>query len=171
MAVLNLPYIERRSDIRVAAFSGREQSKTAYREYLTTRYGLYKMTLCGIRVNLSFGPSLLHAGSAEHPAEPERLRRDACTCTWRRCWSDMVGCWLRSQQPVPCSTAPFWSKASKVKMFSLASLPIVVEKWDIGASSPRLCPTTAWMCTPPVSAAVSSRICGAPLLTSTIRFG
>ena len=41
----NPPYIENESDIPVAVFGGIEVSKTAYREYLSTKYGRYKMTL------------------------------------------------------------------------------------------------------------------------------
>lgn len=57
----NPPYIENESDIPVAVFGGIEVSKTAYREYLSTKYGRYKMTFSGIHVNYSFSEKLLEA--------------------------------------------------------------------------------------------------------------
>lgn len=57
----NPPYIENESDIPVAVFEGIEVSKTAYREYLSAKYGRYKMTFSGIHVNYSFSEELLEA--------------------------------------------------------------------------------------------------------------
>lgn len=57
----NPPYIENESDIPVAIFEGIEVSKTAYREYLSAKYGRYKMTFSGIHVNYSFSEKLLEA--------------------------------------------------------------------------------------------------------------
>lgn len=57
----NPPYIENESDIPVAVFEGVEVSKTAYREYLSAKYGRYKMTFSGIHVNYSFSEKLLEA--------------------------------------------------------------------------------------------------------------
>lgn len=57
----NPPYIENESDIPVAVFGGIEVSKTAYREYLSAKYGRYKMTFSGIHVNYSFSEKLLEA--------------------------------------------------------------------------------------------------------------
>lgn len=57
----NPPYIENESDIPVAVFEGIEVSKTAYREYLSAKYGRYKMTFSGIHVNYSFSEKLLEA--------------------------------------------------------------------------------------------------------------
>lgn len=57
----NPPYIQNESDIPVAVFEGIEVSKTAYREYLSTKYGRYKMTFSGIHVNYSFSEKLLEA--------------------------------------------------------------------------------------------------------------
>ena len=57
----NPPYIENESDIPVAVFKGIEVSKTAYREYLSAKYGRYKMTFSGIHVNYSFSEELLEA--------------------------------------------------------------------------------------------------------------
>ena len=57
----NPPYIENESDIPVAVFEGVEVSKTAYREYLSAKYGRYKMTFSGIHVNYSFSEELLEA--------------------------------------------------------------------------------------------------------------
>ncbi|MDE6698126.1 MAG: hypothetical protein K2J91_01425, partial [Lachnospiraceae bacterium] len=57
----NPPYIENESDIPIAVFEGTNVSKTAYREYLSAKYGRYKMTFSGIHVNYSFSEELLKA--------------------------------------------------------------------------------------------------------------
>ncbi len=57
----NPPFIEKETDIPIAQFHGENASKTRYREYLSDRYGRYKMSLCGIHVNYSFGERLLRA--------------------------------------------------------------------------------------------------------------
>lgn len=57
----NPPYIRREEDIPIARFEGAQSSKTAYREFLSDRYGRYKMTLSGIHVNFSFSDELLKA--------------------------------------------------------------------------------------------------------------
>lgn len=55
----NPPYIENERDIPVALFDGNYVSKTLYRDYLSTKYGRYKMTFSGIHVNFSFSEELL----------------------------------------------------------------------------------------------------------------
>lgn len=55
----NPPYIRNEEDIPVARFFGGRAGKTTYREYLSDRYGRYKMTLSGIPVNHSFDETLL----------------------------------------------------------------------------------------------------------------
>ncbi len=55
----NPPYIRNESDIPVALFEGAMVSKAAYREYLSAKYGRYKMTFSGIHVNYSFSEELL----------------------------------------------------------------------------------------------------------------
>ncbi len=60
----NPPYIQNEQDIPVAEFTGEMAGKTVYREYLSDRYGRYKMTLCGIHVNYSFSEELLMADFA-----------------------------------------------------------------------------------------------------------
>ena len=55
----NPPYIRNEADIPVAIFEGGRASKTEYREYLSDRYGRYKMTFCGIHFNYSFAEELL----------------------------------------------------------------------------------------------------------------
>ena len=55
----NPPYIENEKDIPVALFEGENVSKTAYRDYLSDKYGRYKMTFSGIHVNFSFSEELL----------------------------------------------------------------------------------------------------------------
>ena len=57
----NPPYIQNERDIPVALFGGIQVSKTAYREYLSAKYGRYKMTFSGIHVNYSFSDELLKA--------------------------------------------------------------------------------------------------------------
>lgn len=57
----NPPYIENERDIPVALFEGKNVSKTAYRDYLSDKYGRYKMTFSGIHVNFSFSEELLKA--------------------------------------------------------------------------------------------------------------
>ena len=57
----NPPYIENEKDIPVAVFEGAYVSKTAYRDYLSDKYGRYKMAFSGIHVNFSFSEELLRA--------------------------------------------------------------------------------------------------------------
>ncbi len=56
----NPPYIRSEQDIPVARFAGAQSEKAVYRNYLSGRYGRYKMTLSGIHVNYSFNEELLH---------------------------------------------------------------------------------------------------------------
>ena len=60
----NPAFIHNEADIPVARFVGDEAGKTTYREYLSDRYGRYKMTLSGIHVNYSFADELLQADFA-----------------------------------------------------------------------------------------------------------
>lgn len=62
----NPPYIRNENDIPVAAFGGQEQFKTLYRDYLSDKYGRYKMTFSGIHVNFSFSEELLRHGFRIH---------------------------------------------------------------------------------------------------------
>lgn len=55
------PYIDSELDIPIAYFSNESDSRRRYREYLSERYGRYKMALCGIHVNYSFSKELLLA--------------------------------------------------------------------------------------------------------------
>lgn len=57
----NPPYIRNEQDIPIAQYSGEDEEKTRYREYLASRYGRYKMTFSGIHVNYSFDEALLKA--------------------------------------------------------------------------------------------------------------
>lgn len=57
----NPPYIRNEEDIPIAKFDGIQAPKTVYREYLSDRYGRYKMSLSGIHVNYSFSDELLKA--------------------------------------------------------------------------------------------------------------
>lgn len=60
----NPPFIRNEKDVPIAQFSGDLKAKTDYREYLSDRYGRYKMTLSGIHVNFSFADELLQAAFA-----------------------------------------------------------------------------------------------------------
>lgn len=60
----NPAYIRNEDDVPVALFQGGRASKTEYRQYLSDRYGRYKMTLCGIHFNYSFSEELLQADFA-----------------------------------------------------------------------------------------------------------
>ncbi|MGN0974622.1 MAG: hypothetical protein ACI4OL_01375 [Gemmiger sp.] len=60
----NPAFLRSEADVPVARFTGELAGKTAYREYLSDRYGRYKMTLCGIHVNFSFDEDLLAAAHA-----------------------------------------------------------------------------------------------------------
>ena len=55
----NPPFLAGEEDIPIAQFTGDLASKTSYREYLSGRYGRYKMTFSGIHVNYSFSEELL----------------------------------------------------------------------------------------------------------------
>ena len=57
----NPPYIRSEEDIPIAQFKGAESGNTAYRNYLSDRYGRYVMTLSGIHFNYSFSEELLRA--------------------------------------------------------------------------------------------------------------
>lgn len=61
----NPPFIRNEEDVPVASFTGVQAGKTIYRRYLSDRYGRYKMTLCGIHINYSFGEELLRADFAQ----------------------------------------------------------------------------------------------------------
>lgn len=58
----NPPYIRNEEDVPIAIFEGGRASKTEYREYLSDRYGRYKMTFSGIHFNFSFSEELLQRG-------------------------------------------------------------------------------------------------------------
>jgi len=60
----NPPYIHSEEDIPIAQFGGQRTGKTTYRQYLSERYGRYKMTFCGIHFNYSFNDELLQADFA-----------------------------------------------------------------------------------------------------------
>lgn len=62
----NPPYIRNENDIPVAVFDGQEQFKTIYRDYLSDKYGRYRMTFSGIHVNFSFSEELLRSSFRLH---------------------------------------------------------------------------------------------------------
>lgn len=74
----NPPYIRNEADIPVACFFGEQAGKTEYREYLSERYGRYKMAFSGIHVNYSFDEDLLRedfalSGEADYDAYRNQL--------------------------------------------------------------------------------------------------
>ncbi len=72
----NPPHIENEEDIPVAVFEGQEVSKSRYREYLSDKYGRYKMTFSGIHVNFSFSEDLLKADFALSGEQEYRVYKD-----------------------------------------------------------------------------------------------
>ena len=68
----NPPYIRNELDIPIARFYGDEAYKTAYREYLSDRYGRYKMAFSGIHVNYAFDEQLLREVY-------EQFKKERCT--------------------------------------------------------------------------------------------
>ncbi|MDO4465729.1 MAG: hypothetical protein Q4C49_01830 [Bacillota bacterium] len=58
------PYIRNENDIPIAFFEEPYSSQVKYREYLSDRYGRYKMSFSGIHVNYSFSDELLEADFA-----------------------------------------------------------------------------------------------------------
>lgn len=78
----NPPYIRNGDDIPIAEFGAGYEDKVKYREYLAAKYGKYKMTLCGIHVNYSFGEELLMqdfklSGEPDFTVYKNRLYLDA----------------------------------------------------------------------------------------------
>ena len=74
----NPSYIEKERDIPIALFEGMKASKAIYRQYLSDKYGRYKMTFCGIHVNYSFSDELLQANfeASAHKGESFRDYKD-----------------------------------------------------------------------------------------------
>ncbi len=69
----NPPYIGSEKDVPIARFTGEDAHKTAYREYLSDKYGRYKMTFSGSHVNFSFSEDLLKADFAMQ-SEPDFMK-------------------------------------------------------------------------------------------------
>lgn len=72
----NPPYIRDEEDIPVAQFTGASRTKTLYRDYLSDKYGKYKMTFSGIHFNFSFPEELLEREFELSGAETTRAFRD-----------------------------------------------------------------------------------------------
>lgn len=62
----NPPYLSGEEDVPIAKFPGTDAIKTAYREYLSDRYGRRVMTYSGIHFNYSFSEKLLKADYEAH---------------------------------------------------------------------------------------------------------
>lgn len=69
----NPPYLGSEKDVPVAQFSGEDAHKTIYREYLSDKYGRYKMTFSGSHVNFSFAENLLKA-DFDLQSEPDFMK-------------------------------------------------------------------------------------------------
>ena len=72
----NPPYIRQEEDIPIAVYGQDEIDKAVYREYLSVRYGRYKMCYSGIHVNFSFGEELIQAGFLASGMQDIREYRD-----------------------------------------------------------------------------------------------
>lgn len=72
----NPPFIANEADIPVARYYGAESSKTEYRNYLSDRYGRYKMTFSGIHFNYAFSDELLKADFARSGEGDFRTYKD-----------------------------------------------------------------------------------------------
>ena len=73
----NPPFLRGEEDVPIAQFAGELRSKTDYREYLSGRYGRYKMTFSGIHVNYSFSEELLQREFAMRGEGRSRSFRDS----------------------------------------------------------------------------------------------
>lgn len=69
----NPPYLSGEKDVPIARFTGENAHKMAYREYLSDKYGRYKMTFSGSHVNFSFAENLLKADFALQ-SEPDFMK-------------------------------------------------------------------------------------------------
>lgn len=72
----NPPYIINEENIPIARYTGKDSGKREYREYLSMRYGRYKMTFSGIHFNYSFDEELLREESAISGADDFRSFKD-----------------------------------------------------------------------------------------------
>lgn len=80
----NPPYIRKEAEIPIAQYEGDQKEKQYYRDYLSERYGRYKMTFSGIHYNYSFDDELLYAdylskkndGKTQDAVDNERLSID-----------------------------------------------------------------------------------------------
>lgn len=72
----NPPYIRNEEDIPIAQYTGDQAHKTVYREYLSDRYGRYRMTFSGIHCNYSFSEELLQADFALSSEKDYRVYKD-----------------------------------------------------------------------------------------------
>ena len=64
----NPPPLRGEDDVVPAKFVGKLSGKATYRDYLSSKYGRYLMTYCGIHVNFSFGDRLLAASGVDRNA-------------------------------------------------------------------------------------------------------
>ena len=69
----NPPSIENESEICVAQYHDKEESKYAYRKQLEERYGKQKMLYSGIHFNLSFSKSFLEAQAQLHQNQTDSI--------------------------------------------------------------------------------------------------
>lgn len=72
----NPPYVKSEEDIPIAYYSGKMAAKTAYREYLASRYGRYKMLFSGIHFNYSFSEELMRMLAARGGKETGTFKNE-----------------------------------------------------------------------------------------------
>ena len=78
----NPPPLGGEDDVVPARFDGERAGKSAYREYLSSKYGRHLMTYCGVHVNFSFGERLVVASGADRNALYLHLASEAVTWGW-----------------------------------------------------------------------------------------
>ena len=139
----NPPPLEGEDDVIPAKFTGHRAGKSAYRDYLSSKYGRYLMTYCGIHVNFSFGERLLAASGAPSASvfSPRRARTGMRSiCTSRPSPSSGAGSSLRLPRRVRSSTSRS-SRASREvgtspRTSSPASPPCAAAISDTGTTLP-----------------------------------
>lgn len=72
----NPPYIRKEREILIAKYEDEEKHKEEYRDYLSERYGRYKMTFSGIHFNYSFSDELLYADYIQKKSRGARASTD-----------------------------------------------------------------------------------------------
>ena len=77
----NPPYIRKEAEIPVARYEGDQIEKQHYRDYLSDRYGRYKMTFSGIHFNYSFDDELLYEDYLAKKYNFKKINSDKASVT------------------------------------------------------------------------------------------